>query len=112
MSYIPLTDIEIKNDTGNAIPVSQATVPWQVQVSSNTIAPVNMAFPATSLDAFGRLRVSEPYTIFDNALRFGDDSRNWGQATVGAAHAVHTATTSSMTMNNRCSPNNVTSPAS
>ena len=98
MSYIPLTDIEIKNDTGNAIPVSQATVPWQVQVSSNTIAPVNMAFPATSLDAFGRLRVSEPYTIFDNALRFGDDSRNWDQATVGAAQAAHNANTSSMTM--------------
>lgn len=39
MSYIPLTDIEIKNDTGNAIPVSQATDPW---VIDGNVAVINL----------------------------------------------------------------------
>jgi hypothetical protein len=96
MSYIPLTDIEIKNDAGNAISVSQATIPWQVY--SNVIAPVNVAFPPTATDAFGRLRVGEPYTLFDSTLRYGDDTRNWDMATVGAGAATHNANTSSITM--------------
>lgn len=50
-------------------------------------------------DAFGRLRVSEPYTIFDSTLRFTDDIRNWDTSNTGSANAAHSITTSSMLMN-------------
>jgi hypothetical protein len=38
----------------------------------------------TGIDAFGRLRVSEPYTVFDNSFRYGDDTRIWDIATSGS----------------------------
>jgi len=37
--------------------------------------PVNIAFPPTSLDAFGRLQVSEPYTLFDSQNRYATDNQ-------------------------------------
>ena len=89
MTYIPLTDIEVKNDAGNALPVSQATVPWQVY--SNTIAPVNIAFPATSLDAFGRQRISQPLTLFDSSHRYKDNNL-WETGITGTASATFSAT--------------------
>ena len=89
MTYIPLTDIEVKNDAGNALPVSQATVPWQVY--SNTIAPVNIAFPATSLDAFGRQRISQPLTLFDSSHRYRDNNL-WETGITGTASATFSAT--------------------
>lgn len=96
MSYIPLTDIEVKNDTGNALPVSQFTVPWVVQ--STATAPVSIAFPPTATDAFGRLRASNPFTMFDSTLRYGDDPRNWNVATVGAGSYQANANTSTVVM--------------
>jgi hypothetical protein len=37
--------------------------------------PVNITFPPTSLDAFGRLQVSEPYTLFDSQNRYATDNQ-------------------------------------
>jgi hypothetical protein len=37
--------------------------------------PVNIAFPPTALDAFGRLQVSEPYTLFDSQNRYATDNQ-------------------------------------
>lgn len=42
---------------------------------SNPNSPVNIAFPPTALDAFGRLQVSEPYTLFDSQNRFATDNQ-------------------------------------
>jgi len=38
----------------------------------------------TAIDAFGRQRVSEPFTVFDNTFRYGDDTRTWGISTAGS----------------------------
>jgi hypothetical protein len=41
--------------------------------SGNT--PVNVAFPSTGVDAFGRLRVGLPYTLFDSQQRYETDDQ-------------------------------------
>ena len=44
------------------------------QLTTN-MASLPITFPPTSLDAFGRLRASEPYTLFDSQNRFAADSQ-------------------------------------
>ena len=35
---------------------------------------------STSNDAFGRLRVSNPFTLFDSSLRYGDNTEKWSES--------------------------------
>ena len=63
------------NITNANIEVTQGTDPWVV--SGNVTATISggvgeISFPATQLDAFGRLRVSNPVTIFDAQNRYVD----------------------------------------
>lgn len=58
----------------------------------------NVNFYGTALDAFGRLRVSEPFTLFDSSHRY-EDNGLFDTATTGTASAVHAANTSTVTMN-------------
>lgn len=37
--------------------------------------PINVTFPPTALDAFGRQRVSQPYTLFDSQQRYASDNQ-------------------------------------
>lgn len=37
--------------------------------------PIPISFPPTALDAFGRQRVSEPYTLFDSQNRYAADNQ-------------------------------------
>ena len=66
-----MPEVEIKNDTGNPIPVSKDT-----NVNSQTnpiyVEGVNNAsfFAPTQSDSFGRLRVSNPQTLFDTQARY------------------------------------------
>ena len=53
---------------------------------------------ATALDAFNRLRVSEPHTLFDSTLRYGDDTRVWDTALTGSGTATHLSNESTMAM--------------
>jgi hypothetical protein len=46
--------------------------------------------PSTSQDSFGRLRVSEPFTMFDSSHRF-DDNDLWSTATATSGAAVFNA---------------------
>jgi hypothetical protein len=46
--------------------------------------------PSTSQDSFGRLRVSEPFTLFDSSHRF-DDNDLWATATATSGTAVFNA---------------------
>jgi hypothetical protein len=68
-----MPEVEIKNDTGNPIPVSKDT-----NVNSVTnplyVEGVNNAsfFAPTQSDAFGRLRVSNPITLFDTQNKYTD----------------------------------------
>ena len=43
-------EVEIKNDAGNPVPVTM------------TASSATVSFAPTNLDAFGRLRVSNPFT--------------------------------------------------
>lgn len=43
----------------------------------------------SSADAFGRQRVSEPFTLFDNSFRYGDNSEKWKSKTIGTASVSH-----------------------
>lgn len=58
----------------------------------------NVNFYGTALDAFGRLRVSEPFTLFDSNHRY-EDNGLFDTATTGTASAVHAAATSTVTLN-------------
>ena len=52
--------------------------------------PTNVVLPATSSDSFGRLRVSEPFTLFDSSHRF-DDNDLWSTETSTGGTAVFNA---------------------
>jgi len=50
---------------------------------SEVIPPTEIIFaPSTSQDSFGRLRISEPFTLFDSSHRF-DDNDLWATAVNG-----------------------------
>jgi hypothetical protein len=66
-----------------------------IGVTSNVNTNVNVDSaitfaPSTSQDAFGRLRVSEPLTMFDSSHRF-DDNDLWSTATATSGAAVFNA---------------------
>lgn len=73
ISIDSLPEVEIKNDVDNPIPISKDT-----SVNSQTnpiyVEGVNNAsfFAPTQSDAFGRLRVSNPLTLFDTQARYFD----------------------------------------
>ena len=60
-----LPEVEIKNDSGNPIPVSGT-------VNATLTGTNTFTLGTGSTDAFGRLRVSEPYTLFDSRARYYD----------------------------------------
>lgn len=77
-----LPEVEIKNDIGNAIPVT------------SNYNQFTVGFAPTQTDAFGRFRVSNPFTLFDSFHRFADNgkinsySANGGTSTYDAAAGV------------------------
>ena len=64
-------------------------------VASNT--PVPITFPATALDAFGRQRVSQPYTLFDSQSRYAADNQ-FDSSTSGTGTATFNTNQSSVSM--------------
>ena len=53
---------------------------------------------SASIDAFGRMRVSNPYTLFDGTQRYRDDEFKWNQVDTGAATSVFLPNESTMLM--------------
>lgn len=53
---------------------------------------------SASIDAFGRMRVSNPYTLFDGSLRYHDDPMRWSQALTGNATSSFLTNESSVLM--------------
>jgi hypothetical protein len=86
-----LPEVEIKNDVGNPIPVSGNVTATLTGTSTVTLG-------ATASDAFGRLRVSNPYTLFDGGLRYGDDAFKWDQVDTGSATSSFLPNESSILM--------------
>jgi hypothetical protein len=70
------SSIEISNDIGNPVPVN---ITNQITTAPNP----------TQLDAFGRLRVSTPLTLFDSSHRYRDNNL-WSSLTaVGGTYAFN-----------------------
>jgi hypothetical protein len=67
------------------VTANQGTSPWVV---SGTTSSNVASFPSTSTDAFGRLRVSEPFTMFDSSFRYGDNQL-WSTATATGGTATY-----------------------
>ncbi len=53
---------------------------------------------SASIDAFGRMRVSNPYTLFDSSLRYSDNTNKWDQQDLGSATSTHLPNESSILM--------------
>jgi hypothetical protein len=66
--------------------------------ASITGGEVTTNFNPTNLDAFGRLRVSEPYTLFDTNARYYDHGQ-FSNVNVGTANVVYVANQSSFQLN-------------
>ena len=45
----------------------------------------------TATDAFGRLRVGSPHTLFDNSFRYNDNTEKWNQKITGTGNVTHNA---------------------
>lgn len=93
ISNIP--EVEIKNDSGNPVPVSANTS------SNSNINPLYVKgvsdssfFDPIQSDAFGRLRVSNPFTLFDSFHRYQDNGKvnEYRSGTASSAHDSNSST--------------------
>lgn len=87
-----LGSVTVTNDSGNPIPVEVGNWPASVEVSNDSGNPLPVSglvtiggFAPTATDAFGRQRVSSPYTLFDSSHRFADNGLWSTQVTSGGA---------------------------
>jgi hypothetical protein len=72
----------------NSAPVSSSNpLPVTGTVSISTTSSASVTFPPTSNDAFGRLRVSNPLTLFDSSHRYRDNNL-WSSLVVGTGSTV------------------------
>lgn len=62
-----------------------------------TAEGIPVTFGGTNTDAFGRLRVSNPYTLFDSQNRYQKDSQ-FDESTVNGASITYDANTSTVSM--------------
>jgi hypothetical protein len=86
-----MPEVEIKNDVGNPVPISG-------NVTATITGTPAVSFGGTNLDAFGRLRVSNPFTLFDGSLRYRDDEFRWNQVDTGNGLSVFQPNESTMLM--------------
>ena len=68
-NFPAVQDVQVTNFPATQ-EVTQGTTPWAVSglVTANSQI---QSFPETGVDAFGRLKVSNPYTLFDSSNRYG-----------------------------------------
>lgn len=64
----------------------------------NNGLPVPISFPDASLDAFGRLRVSQPYTLFDSQNRYAVDNQ-YDTALTGTGTTSYQVNQSALNLN-------------
>ena len=95
-----IPEVEIKNDTGNPIPVSDGG--GSITVDGNVTATISggageISFPTTQTDAFGRLRVSNPVTVFDAQNRYVDGEQ-FSSDNSGSGSVTYNANSSNFTL--------------
>ena len=98
VTIVSLPEVEIKNDIDNPIPISKDT-----NVNSQTnpiyVEGVNNAsfFAPTQSDSFGRLRVSNPQTLFDTQARYYNHNQ-FASSTAGAGTYTYNSNSSTFAM--------------
>ena len=60
--------------------------------------PVYVSFGGTNVDAFGRLRASNPFTLFDSQNRYAKDPQ-FSEALTGSATATFASNESTVDLN-------------
>lgn len=106
MTLIVTTDLELSRVAAPNLPLATAQYSREYQdqlnnvlrlyfnrlqnilgqlMATDTSLPVSIG--GTNLDAFGRLRVSSPFTLFDSSHRFADNNL-WATSTTGTAAAT------------------------
>jgi len=84
--------------TGN-VKVVQGTDPWNVSGNvSVTGGNISASLGAGSIDAFGRLRVAEPYTLFDSAFIGSADNGKFDTALTGTGSTSYDVYSSAVSM--------------
>jgi hypothetical protein len=83
---------QYRNDL-KIIDSGQVTTRFEVFMLDDQLTP-----SGTAVDGFGRIRMSEPYTLFDSTFRYTDDSRNWTISNTVNTLVTHNANSSSMSM--------------
>jgi hypothetical protein len=86
------------NITGGNVTVTQGTSPWVVSGNVGITGTANVALGGTNLDAFGRLRISEPFTLFDSQNRY-IDGEQFSSLTATGGNVVYVANESSFNLN-------------
>jgi hypothetical protein len=72
----------------NSAPVSSTNpLPVTGTVSISTTSSASVTFPPIATDAFGRLRISTPLTLFDSSHRYRDNNL-WSSLVVGTGSTV------------------------
>ncbi len=90
VSNLPaVQDVQVTNFPATQ-EVTQGTTPWVVSGNVTTQGAVS-SFPATSTDAFGRLRISEPYTLFDATNRYSANGAFATQTSLGGTATFNAA---------------------
>jgi cytoskeletal protein CcmA (bactofilin family) len=87
------------NITGGNVTVNQGTSPWVISGNVNATLNSNAnvvisGFSGATADAFGRLRVSEPFTLFDTQSRYYDHGQ-FDSSISGTGNVVYVANQSS-----------------
>lgn len=104
LSYLPVGISTLKNTvsvsntsfyvTGLGSSVSVANTAFYIKNENSIVSPANplpIALPTTQIDAFNRIRVSNPLTLFDSSHRYRDNNL-WTSLIVGASSTVGFAT--------------------
>ena len=71
--------------TSGILNVAHMPIQGNVIINNTNTAPITATDIPTSYDAFGRHRVSEPFTLFDSSFRYTDNQIKWDSSNVGAS---------------------------
>ena len=86
------------NITGGNVTVQQGTSPWVVSGNVGITGNANVLLGGTQLDAFGRLRVSNPVTLFDSQNRY-ISGQQFSNVTATGGNVVYVSNESSFNLN-------------
>ena len=82
----------------NSVEVTQGTDPWTISGNVGITGTASVSFADEATDAFGRLRVSNPYTLYDTQARYYDHEQ-FSSNIAGTANVVYNSNSSTFELN-------------